>query len=85
MEGMAEAIRLRIELEDDGIIVTLPGTTFHVMYRKPNQSPGLVAFDEAEIDFVRESQVVTPGSKRRAMLPIFHRKHFRTLLAQILC
>jgi hypothetical protein len=31
---MAETIRLRVEVEDDGIIVTLPGTTFRVIYRK---------------------------------------------------
>jgi hypothetical protein len=42
---MAETIRLRVEVEDDGIIVTLPGTTFRVIYRKPSQYPGLVAFD----------------------------------------
>jgi hypothetical protein len=40
---MAETLRLRIEVEDDGIIVTLPGTTFRVIYRRPNRSPGLVA------------------------------------------
>jgi hypothetical protein len=39
---MAETVRLRIEVEDDGIIVTLPGTTFHVIYRKTNETPGLV-------------------------------------------
>jgi hypothetical protein len=42
---MAETIRLRVEVEDDGIIVTLPGTTFRVIYRKPSHYPGLVAFD----------------------------------------
>jgi hypothetical protein len=31
---MAETIRLRVEVEDDGIIVTLPGPTFRVIYRK---------------------------------------------------
>jgi hypothetical protein len=41
---MAETVRLRIEVEDDGIIVTLPGTTFRVIYRKANQSSGLIAF-----------------------------------------
>jgi hypothetical protein len=41
----AETIRPRVEVEGDDIIVTLPGTTFRVIYRKPNQSPGLVAFD----------------------------------------
>jgi hypothetical protein len=42
---MAETVRLRVEVEDDGIIVTLPGTTFRVIYRKPSQYPGLIAFD----------------------------------------
>jgi hypothetical protein len=42
---MAETVRLRVEVEDDGIIVTLPGTTFRVIYRKPSQYPELVAFD----------------------------------------
>jgi hypothetical protein len=42
---MAETIRLRVEIEDDSIIVTLPGTSFRVIYRKPSQYPGLVAFD----------------------------------------
>jgi hypothetical protein len=42
---MAETVRLRVEVEDGGIIVTLPGTTFRVIYRKPSQYPGLVAFD----------------------------------------
>jgi len=41
---MAETIRLRIEVESDVIIVTLPGTTFRVIYSKPKKSPGLVAF-----------------------------------------
>jgi hypothetical protein len=44
-ERMAETIRLRVEADDDSIIVTLPGTTFRVIYRKPSQYPGLVAFD----------------------------------------
>jgi hypothetical protein len=35
----------RVEVEGDGIVVTLPGTTLRVIYGKPNQSPGLVAFD----------------------------------------
>ena len=42
---MAETVRLRVEVEDDGIIVTLPGTNFRAIYRKPSQYPGLVAFD----------------------------------------
>jgi hypothetical protein len=39
---LAQTIRLRVEVEDDSIIVTLPGTTFRAIYRKPNRSPGLV-------------------------------------------
>jgi hypothetical protein len=43
-ERMAATLRLRVEVEDDVIIVTLPGTTFRVMYSKPKKSPRLVAF-----------------------------------------
>jgi hypothetical protein len=39
---MPETIRLRVEIDDDGIIVTLPGTTFRVIYRKQSDPPGLV-------------------------------------------
>jgi hypothetical protein len=42
---MALAVRLRVEVEDGSIIVTLPGTSFRVIYRKPSQYPGLLAFD----------------------------------------
>ena len=41
---MAEILRLHIEVEDNVIIVTLPGTTFRVIYSKPKKSDGLVAF-----------------------------------------
>ena len=41
---MAVTLRLRIEVEDDGIVVSLPGTTFRVIYRKTSDGPGLVAF-----------------------------------------
>jgi hypothetical protein len=30
----AESIRLRVEVEGDGIIVTMSGTAFRVIYRK---------------------------------------------------
>ena len=40
----AETVRLRVEVEDDGIIVTLPGTTFRVIYGKSNDAPGLFTF-----------------------------------------
>jgi hypothetical protein len=39
---MAATLRLHIEVEDDRIMVTLRGTTFHVVYRKTHESPGLV-------------------------------------------
>ena len=39
---MAKTVRLRVEVEDDRIVVTLPGTTFHVIYRKPNDTRRLV-------------------------------------------
>lgn len=42
---MAETIRLHVEVEDDSIMVTLPGTSFRVIYRKPSQYRGLVTFD----------------------------------------
>jgi hypothetical protein len=42
---MAVTIRLHVEVEDDTIIVTLPGTSLRVSYRKGSQYPGLVAFD----------------------------------------
>jgi hypothetical protein len=42
---MAETIRLHIEVEDNVIIVTLPGTAFRVVYRKPSQAPSLIAFE----------------------------------------
>jgi hypothetical protein len=35
---MAETIRLRVEVEDDTIIVTLPGTNLRVIYRKTKYS-----------------------------------------------
>ena len=41
---MAVTLRLRVEVEDDRLMVTLPGTTFHVVYRKTNDTPGLVEF-----------------------------------------
>ena len=41
---MAETVRLHIEVEDDSIIVTLPGTTFRVIYSKSNGAPGLFKF-----------------------------------------
>jgi hypothetical protein len=41
---VAETIRLRIEVESDVMIVTLPGTTFRVIYSKPKKSSRLVAF-----------------------------------------
>ena len=41
---MAETIRPRVEVEDDSIIITLPGTTFRAIYRKPDKSPGMVVF-----------------------------------------
>jgi hypothetical protein len=44
MECMAKTTRLRVEVEDNGIIVTLPGTTFRVIYRESNDAPGLVKF-----------------------------------------
>ena len=39
MERMAATLRLRIEVEDDVLLVTLPGTIFRVIYSKPKKSP----------------------------------------------
>jgi hypothetical protein len=41
---MHDTVRLRIEVEDDGIIVTLPETSLRVNYRKTKYSR-LVTFD----------------------------------------
>ena len=41
---MAETLRLRVEVEDEGIIVTLPGTTFRVIYCKSDNAPGVLKF-----------------------------------------
>jgi hypothetical protein len=40
---MAESVRLRLETAGDNIVITLPGTSCSVTYRKPVHSPGLVA------------------------------------------
>jgi hypothetical protein len=42
--NMAATLRLRVEVEDDVLMVTLPGTTFRVIYSKPKKSSALVAF-----------------------------------------
>jgi hypothetical protein len=69
---MAETVRLRVEVEDDSIIVTLPGTTFRVIYRKPDEGSGLVAFgvrgDEdagvSQIDFLARAWRVANDKAR---------------------
>jgi hypothetical protein len=38
---MAQSVRLKAELEDDKIVVTLPGTRFKVVYEKCFEAPGL--------------------------------------------
>ena len=69
---MAETIRLRVEADDDNITVTLPGTTFRVIYRKSYEGSGLVPFgvrgDEdsgiSQIDFLtRASRVANDKAK----------------------
>jgi len=67
---MAETIRLRVEADDDNITVTLPGTTFRVIYRK--EGSGLVAFgvrgDEdagiSQIDFLARAWRVANDKAR---------------------
>ena len=69
---MAETIRLRIEVESDVIIITLPGTTLRVIYSKPKKSPGLVAFgvhgDEdaalSQVDFLARAWRVANDKAR---------------------
>jgi hypothetical protein len=34
---------LRIEVRDDEIVVTLPGTSYRAVYHKPADKPGLIA------------------------------------------
>ena len=43
---MAESsIGLVVEVLGDAIVVTMPGTSFSITYRKPANSPGLIASD----------------------------------------
>ena len=46
---MAQSVRLEAELQDDKIVVTLPGTRFKVIYEKCFEAPGL-ALDAAHND-----------------------------------
>ena len=39
---MAESIRLQVEVDSDAVIVTMPGTTFRVVYRIPTHAMGLL-------------------------------------------
>jgi hypothetical protein len=69
---MAETIRLRVEVYDDNITVTLPGTTFRVIYRKAREGSGLVPFgvrgDEdsgiSQIDFLTSASRVANDKAR---------------------
>ena len=69
---MAETIRLRVEADDDNIIVTLPGTTFRVIYRKAYEGSGLLAFgvrgDEdagiSQIDFLARASRIANDKAR---------------------
>jgi hypothetical protein len=38
---MAQIVRIKAELEDDKIVVTLPGTRFKVVYERCFEAPGL--------------------------------------------
>jgi hypothetical protein len=42
---MAESVRLRVELDGDDIIVSMPGTQFRVIYQRQPSAAGLVARD----------------------------------------
>jgi hypothetical protein len=43
---------LQVEVQGDDIIVTMQGTSFRVVYRKPHLDPGLVA----KLDYFPEEQ-----------------------------
>ena len=43
---------LHVELRDHDILVTMPGTSFRVVYRKPNLGLGLVA----RLDYFQNQQ-----------------------------
>jgi hypothetical protein len=43
---------LHVELRDHDILVTMPGTSFRVVYRRPNMGPGLVA----RLDYFQNQQ-----------------------------
>ena len=40
---MRDSHDLHVEVQRDDILVTMPGTSFRVVYRKPNLGPELVA------------------------------------------
>lgn len=42
---MTKSIPLRVDVVSDTLIITFPGTTFRVLYRKLSHEPGLMAFD----------------------------------------
>jgi hypothetical protein len=42
--GIAETVRLRVDVENEGIVITLPRTTFRVIYKHPDEAVELVAF-----------------------------------------
>jgi hypothetical protein len=42
---MVESIGLHVEVLGDAIVVTMPGTSFSVTYRKSADSPSLIASD----------------------------------------
>jgi hypothetical protein len=43
---------LHVAVQGDGILVTMPGTSFRVVYRKPNLGPQLVA----RLDYFQDQQ-----------------------------
>jgi hypothetical protein len=79
---MAETIRPRVEVEDDGIIVSLPGTSFRVIYRKPYRGSNLVAFDVrgdktagiSQVDFLaRAGRVANDKARELGWMVCEHR------------
>ncbi len=50
---MTKSGALRVQVVDDEIIVTLPGSRYSVTYYKPAKSPGLLAKRIADTDDLR--------------------------------
>jgi hypothetical protein len=63
---MAESARLHIELQSDEILVTLPGTSYSVVYFRRRGSPGLLAKDIVSKNDPRVPQMTVSQFLRQA-------------------